>query len=98
MRQNTHFPVCSRITSKVDKWVFFKNNVKALFISNNILTPRKLFCNNHKNKYYFVSILRKAMKELGANCFLTLNRTRYTCSYSMLHPHNFMNTDDLVLI
>ena len=35
--------------------------------------------------------------KVGANFFLTLYRTNYTCSYSILHPHNFMNTDDLIL-
>ena len=51
------FRVCCRITSEVEKCCL-KLKSRGFCISCNISTPRRLFCNNHENKY-FISILQQ---------------------------------------
>ena len=34
--------------------MLFKLKSRGFFISNNISTPRRLFCNNHENKHFII--------------------------------------------
>ena len=54
------FRVCCRITSEVEKCLKLKSRgvTRGFCILCNISTPRRLFCNNHENKY-FISILHR---------------------------------------
>ena len=75
---------------------------RGFCISNDILTPRRLFCKNHENKF-FISILPRQQNRAD-RFFSKGEQSRSICnvipilncreSRLLVHPYDVYNTDD----
>ena len=104
LRNKACFCVCCGITSKVEKCCLkwkSRGISQSFCISNNILTLRRLFCNNHENKYfipilpqYKIKLSFSSIKEWSRSICDTILTQNWRESCSLLYPRDLKNTDN----